>query len=92
MRGKLARQVTMAPKAAVVHLVLVPLLSLILPFSSLALAQDFCVADMARPDTPSGYPCKPKALVDSNDFYSDALAKPGPAIQPFQHRPSLRHR
>ncbi|CAD6245434.1 unnamed protein product [Miscanthus lutarioriparius] len=73
----------MAPKAAVVHLVLVPLLSLILPISSLALAQDFCVADMARPDTLSGYPCKPKALVDSNDFYSDALAKPGPVIQPF---------
>jgi len=73
----------MAPKTAVVHLVLVPLLSLILPFSSLALAQDFCVADMARPDTPSGYPCKPKALVDSNDFYSDALSKPGPVIVPF---------
>ncbi|EES15103.1 germin-like protein 8-13 [Sorghum bicolor] len=73
----------MAPKAAPVHLVLVPLHSLVLPFSSLALTQDFCVADLLRPATPSGYPCKPKALVGSDDFYSDALAKPGPVIQPF---------
>lgn len=72
----------MEPKAAMVHLVLVPLLSL-LPFSSLALTQDFCVADLRLPDTPAGYPCKPKAVVDSNDFYSDALAKPGPIIIPF---------
>ncbi|OEL25866.1 Germin-like protein 8-13 [Dichanthelium oligosanthes] len=73
----------MAPKAAVIHLVLVPLLSL-LPFSSLALTQqDFCVANLLLPDTPSGYPCKPKLLVTANDFYSRALSEPGPVIAPF---------
>ncbi|CAL4999213.1 unnamed protein product [Urochloa decumbens] len=77
--------VTMAPKAAVLHLVLVPLLSLLLllPFSSLALTQDFCVASLLLPDTPSGYPCKPKLAVTANDFYTDVLARPGPVFAPF---------
>jgi quercetin dioxygenase-like cupin family protein len=76
----------MAPsKAVVAHLVvlLVPCLLSLLPFSSLALTQDLCVANMLLPDTPSGYPCKPKGLVSSDDFYSDALARPGPVIAPF---------
>ncbi|TKW10654.1 hypothetical protein SEVIR_6G180100v4 [Setaria viridis] len=74
----------MAPKAAVLHLVLVPLLSLLLlPFSSLALAEDFCVANLLLPNTPSGYPCKPKALVNANDFYTDDLSRSGPVFSPF---------
>ncbi|CAL5012872.1 unnamed protein product [Urochloa decumbens] len=75
----------MAPKAAVLHLVLVlvPLLSLLLPFSSLALTQDFCVANLLLPDTPSGYPCKPKLAVAANDFYTDVLSRPGPVFAPF---------
>jgi quercetin dioxygenase-like cupin family protein len=86
VRVELARQVDMAPsKAVVAHLVvlLVPCLLSLLPFSSLALTQDLCVANMLLPDTPSGYPCKPKGLVSSDDFYSDALARPGPVIAPF---------
>jgi quercetin dioxygenase-like cupin family protein len=69
-------------KAAVL---LVPLLSLLLllPFSSLALTQDFCAANLGLPDTPSGYPCKPKPLVTANDFYTNALAQSGPVFSPF---------
>ena len=48
---------------------------LILPFSSLALTQDFCVADLACPDTPAGYPCKPG--VGAGDFYYHGLATAG---------------
>ncbi|KAF6999035.1 hypothetical protein CFC21_015110 [Triticum aestivum] len=48
---------------------------LILPFSSLALTQDFCVADLACPDTPAGYPCKPG--VGAGDFYYHGLAAAG---------------
>ncbi|PUZ51802.1 hypothetical protein GQ55_6G219000 [Panicum hallii var. hallii] len=74
----------MAPRAAaVLRLALVPsLLSLLLPFS-LALTQDFCVANLLLPDTPAGYPCKPKPLVTAADFHSAALARPGPVIPPF---------
>ncbi|GJN16033.1 hypothetical protein PR202_gb02983 [Eleusine coracana subsp. coracana] len=68
-------------KAAVI-LVLVPLLSL-LPFSSLALTQDFCVADLNSRDTPAGYPCKPQTDVTADDFFYGGLAKPGPNISPF---------
>ncbi|KAF8646703.1 hypothetical protein HU200_065705 [Digitaria exilis] len=76
----------MAPKATtMLHLLLfaVPFLSQLLPFSSLALTQDFCVANLHLPDTPSGYPCKPKALVTADDFHSSALAQPGPTVAPF---------
>ncbi|KAJ1283634.1 hypothetical protein BS78_03G143300 [Paspalum vaginatum] len=72
----------MAHKAMLhVHLMLVPLLSL-LPFSSLALTQDFCVADLHRPDTPAGYTCKDAKHVDADDFHSSALAKPGSIVVP----------
>ncbi|KAG2584345.1 hypothetical protein PVAP13_6KG300100 [Panicum virgatum] len=49
----------------------------------MALTQDFCVANLQLPDTPAGYPCKPKPLVTAADFHSDALARPGPVIPPF---------
>lgn len=29
---------------------------------------DFCVADLKAPNTPSGYPCKPLARITSDDF------------------------
>ena len=29
---------------------------------------DFCVADLKAPNTPSGYPCKPLASITSDDF------------------------
>ncbi|KAM0917878.1 hypothetical protein ACQ4PT_009290 [Festuca glaucescens] len=48
---------------------------LILPFSALALTQDFCVADLSRGDTPAGYPCK--ARVGAGDFYYHGLAAAG---------------
>ncbi|XP_020187031.1 germin-like protein 8-14 [Aegilops tauschii subsp. strangulata] len=46
-----------------------------LPFSALALTQDFCVADLACPDTPAGYPCKKG--VGADDFYYHGLAAAG---------------
>ncbi|KAK1607585.1 hypothetical protein QYE76_031258 [Lolium multiflorum] len=48
---------------------------LILPFSALALTQDFCVADLSHGDTPAGYPCK--AHVGAGDFYYHGLAAAG---------------
>ena len=48
---------------------------LVLPFSALALTQDFCVADLACPDTPAGYPCKKG--VGPGDFYYHGLATAG---------------
>ncbi|CAM0948949.1 unnamed protein product [Alopecurus aequalis] len=48
---------------------------LILPFSSLALTQDFCVADLSCSDTPAGYPCK--ASVSAGDFAYHGLATAG---------------
>ncbi|CAL5001736.1 unnamed protein product [Urochloa decumbens] len=64
-------------------LLLSPLLSS-LPFYSHALeSQDFCVANLLLPSTPSGYQCKPNLLVTAADFHSDALAKPGQLVAPF---------
>ncbi|OEL26869.1 Germin-like protein 8-14 [Dichanthelium oligosanthes] len=48
---------------------------LLLPFASHALTQDFCVADLARGDTPAGYPCK--SSVTALDFYFHGLAAKG---------------
>ncbi|KAL5229794.1 hypothetical protein ABZP36_028570 [Zizania latifolia] len=48
---------------------------LLLPFSSMALTQDFCVADLSCSDTPAGYPCK--ASVGAGDFYYHGLAAAG---------------
>ncbi|XP_062192621.1 germin-like protein 8-14 [Phragmites australis] len=72
-------------KAVFLILVVVPFLSL-LPFSSLALTQDFCVADLNMSDTPAGYPCKPQTAVIADDFYYGGLARPGPNISPFMVR------
>ncbi|CAO2206948.1 unnamed protein product [Urochloa humidicola] len=65
-------------------MVLLPVLLsfLLLPFASLALTQDFCVADLSCSDTPSGYPCK--SSVTANDFVFHGLASKGkinPLIQ-----------
>ncbi|TVU05620.1 hypothetical protein EJB05_48789, partial [Eragrostis curvula] len=76
---------TMAKQALIVVLLLVPLLFL-LPVSTLALAQDFCVANLLQSQTPSGYPCKPELLVTSNDFVNHGLAEPGLLIPPFKTR------
>ncbi|CAL5001732.1 unnamed protein product [Urochloa decumbens] len=60
------------------------LLLALLPFSSsLALNQDFCVADLPRGDTPAGYPCKPQTDVTADDFYYRGLGTTGPTINPF---------
>ncbi|KAK1607586.1 hypothetical protein QYE76_031259 [Lolium multiflorum] len=56
-------------------LITVLLSFLILPFSAVALTQDFCVANLSRSDTPAGYPCK--ALVSADDFYYNGLADAG---------------
>uniref|UniRef100_M8CMG6 Uncharacterized protein n=1 Tax=Aegilops tauschii TaxID=37682 RepID=M8CMG6_AEGTA len=48
---------------------------LVLPFSALALTQDFCVADLACPDTPAGDPCKKG--VGQGDLYHHGLATAG---------------
>ncbi|KAL6661618.1 hypothetical protein ACP70R_001002 [Stipagrostis hirtigluma subsp. patula] len=59
--------------------VLLPVLLsfLLLPFASMALTQDFCVADLSCSDTPAGYPCKAPASVGPNDFYYHGLAAAG---------------
>ncbi|XP_006652155.2 germin-like protein 8-14 [Oryza brachyantha] len=67
-------------------LLLVPLLSLIMASSTpstQALVQDFCVGDLARGDTPAGYPCKPEAAVTADDFSYRGLSATGPTIEPF---------
>uniref|UniRef100_A0ACD5XKU0 Uncharacterized protein n=1 Tax=Avena sativa TaxID=4498 RepID=A0ACD5XKU0_AVESA len=58
------------------------LLSFLLPFSSLALTQDFCVANLLLSKTPAGFPCKPAALVTADDFYFSG-ATPPVKIDPF---------
>ncbi|XP_062196425.1 germin-like protein 8-13 [Phragmites australis] len=63
-------------------LFVVPMLSQ-MPFSSLALTQDFCVANLLLSDTPAGYPCKPQVLVTANDFHYRGLATAGPIVAPF---------
>lgn len=71
-------------KAVLLLLVLVaPLMISLLPSSSLALNQDFCIADLARGDTPAGYPCKPQTGVTADDFYYRGLNTTGPTINPF---------
>ncbi|XP_066326912.1 germin-like protein 8-14 [Miscanthus floridulus] len=71
-------------KAVLLLLVLVtPLMISLLRSSSLALNQDFCIADLARGDTPAGYPCKPQNGVTADDFYYRGLNTTGPTINPF---------
>ena len=57
------------------------LLSLV-PFSSHALNQDFCIADLTADDTPAGYPCRPPPDVTADDFYYSGLGSSGPPLKP----------
>lgn len=56
---------------------LVLVLSLALLATSHALVQDFCVADLSKSDTPSGYPCKKPSSLTENDFVYHGLGKAG---------------
>ncbi|CAN6573587.1 unnamed protein product [Malus baccata var. baccata] len=53
------------------------LFSLIFLSSSNASVNDFCVADLKGPDSPSGYTCKTPAMVTASDFVFSGLAKGG---------------
>ncbi|KAJ3677099.1 hypothetical protein LUZ60_002823 [Juncus effusus] len=54
------------------------LLAIVLLFSTTsALQDDFCVADLYGPDTPSGYICKKVSDVTPEDFAYDGLGVPG---------------
>ncbi|XP_058781459.1 auxin-binding protein ABP19b-like isoform X1 [Vicia villosa] len=46
---------------------------------------DFCVANLMLPNTPSGYPCKPEKSVTMNDFVFHGFV-PGNTIEPFNFR------
>ncbi|CAO2191710.1 unnamed protein product [Urochloa humidicola] len=72
-------QITMAKAKTL--LVLVPLLSL-LPFT-LALTQDFCVADLNTSNTPAGYSCKPPSSVTADDFHYTGLSTAAPSVAPY---------
>ncbi|XP_072953138.1 germin-like protein 8-14 [Typha angustifolia] len=50
---------------------------LLLLFPSSLLADDFCVADLAGPTTPSGYTCKKPSSVTVKDFVFSGLGVPG---------------
>lgn len=50
---------------------------LLLSYSASALQDDFCVADLSGPDTPSGYVCKKVADVTVDDFVFHGLGVPG---------------
>ncbi|GJN16031.1 hypothetical protein PR202_gb02981 [Eleusine coracana subsp. coracana] len=71
----------MANAGVLLLLVAVPTLS---PITSLAMTQDFCVADLTKSETPVGYPCRPPASVTADDFHNAGLAAPGPVLDPFQ--------
>ncbi|KAM1219257.1 hypothetical protein ACFX2G_047350 [Malus domestica] len=45
--------------------------------TSNASVNDFCVADLKGPDSPSGYTCKTPAMVTVSDFVFSGLAKGG---------------
>jgi hypothetical protein len=88
----------MANAAVFLLLLVTPMLS-VLPIASLAMTQDFCVADLTMRETPVGYPCKPPASVTADDFHNAGLAAAGPVLDPFQtglattfvtHFPGLR--
>jgi quercetin dioxygenase-like cupin family protein len=50
---------------------------LLLSYSASALQDDFCVADLSGPDTPSGYVCKKVADVTADDFVFHGLGVAG---------------
>ncbi|BAT98299.1 Auxin-binding protein [Vigna angularis] len=45
----------------------------LLSFTTYAAVNDFCVADLKGPDTPSGYQCKPPNTVTADDFVFSGL-------------------
>ncbi|KAK9071195.1 hypothetical protein SSX86_009763 [Deinandra increscens subsp. villosa] len=45
--------------------------------ASYASVQDFCVADLSKPDTPSGFPCKDAKKVSVSDFVFAGLGGVG---------------
>lgn len=45
-----------------------------------ALVQDFCIADLTCPETPSGYTCKPSSNATISDFVFTGLRTPAPKI------------
>ncbi|OWM77309.1 auxin-binding protein ABP19a-like [Punica granatum] len=53
------------------------LLFSLLLFSTEAAVQDFCVGDLAAPESPAGYSCKPAAKVTVNDFVYSGLGAMG---------------
>ncbi|XP_076925497.1 auxin-binding protein ABP19a-like [Bidens hawaiensis] len=57
------------------HILLI--VSSLFTFSAYASVQDFCVADLKGPDTPSGFTCKPVATVTVDDFVSTSLRGAG---------------
>ncbi|GAU32958.1 hypothetical protein TSUD_358250 [Trifolium subterraneum] len=66
-----------------IHIILY-FLALLLSYTSnvTSSVNDFCVANLLLPNTPSGYPCKSETLVTENDFVFSKLV-PGIPISPF---------
>lgn len=67
-------------KGSSLHLVkmLLPVLCIFsFLFASHTSAMDFCVADLAGPAGPAGYPCKKAETVTVSDFVFSGLAKAG---------------
>ncbi|KAG1334283.1 germin-like protein 8-14 [Cocos nucifera] len=65
---------------------MLPILLLSLLFSS-SHAADFCVADLAGPETPSGYQCKNESAVTADDFVITGLGVPGNFSSMFKAAP-----
>jgi quercetin dioxygenase-like cupin family protein len=64
------------------HLLLLALASTL--SISLAVYQDFCIADLAAGATPAGYPCKPAEAVTAEDFHYGGLGNPSTAFKAFK--------
>ncbi|GMN36884.1 hypothetical protein TIFTF001_006369 [Ficus carica] len=59
------------------HIILFLTLSLLFSPPAKATVQDFCVADLTAPETPSGYHCKDPKKVTANDFAYSGLGVAG---------------
>jgi hypothetical protein len=77
----------MANAAVFLLLLVTPMLS-VLPIASLAMTQDFCVADLTMRETPVGYPCKPPASVTADDFHNAPPARSSTPSRPAWPRRS----
>lgn len=72
------------PRRTMKMILIILFFSALLSSTSLASSpvfSDFCVADLACPITPSGYPCKPTANVTVNDFVFSLL--PATILSPY---------